>query len=86
MSSTNTSHIKQKKEPASTEKKEEFDKYFNDRLSNIIYKTNFNKLNENNKKTIRNHITEIAGKLFGLYYFNQDFIYESESKVINKFL
>lgn len=60
-------------------KKEEFAKYFNDRLSNIIYKTNFNKLNENNQKTIRNHITEIAGKLFGLYYFNQDFIYESES-------
>lgn len=59
--------------------KEDFDKNFNDELSNIIYKANFNLLDENNQKTIRNHITEIAGKLFGLYYFNQSFIYESES-------
>ena len=59
--------------------KEDFDKNFNDRLSNIIYKVNFDELDDNNQKTIRNHITEIAGKLFGLYYFNQTFIYESES-------
>lgn len=59
--------------------KEDFDKNFNDELSNIIYKANFDLLDENNQKTIRNHITEIAGKLFGLYYFNQSFIYESES-------
>jgi hypothetical protein len=59
--------------------KEDFDKNFNDELSNIIYKANFDLLDENNQKTIRNHITEIAGKLFGLYYFNQNFIYESES-------
>lgn len=59
--------------------KEDFDKNFNDELSNIIYKAKFDLLDENNQKTIRNHITEIAGKLFGLYYFNQNFIYESES-------
>ena len=59
--------------------KEDFDNNFNDKLSNIIYKSNFDELDENNQKTIRNHITEIAGKLFGLYSFNQDFIYESES-------
>lgn len=59
--------------------KEDFNKNFNDELSNIIYKANFDLLNKNNQKTIRNHITEIAGKLFGLYYFNQNFIYESES-------
>jgi hypothetical protein len=59
--------------------KEDFDKNFNDELSNIIYQANFELLDENNQKTIRNHITEIAGKLFGLYYFNQNFIYESDS-------
>lgn len=59
--------------------KEDFDKNFNDELSKIIYKEKFDLLDENNQKTIRNHITEIAGKLFGLYYFNQNFIYESES-------
>ena len=45
--------------------KEDFDKNFNDELSNIIYKANFDLLDENNQKTIRNHITEIAGKLLG---------------------
>jgi hypothetical protein len=59
--------------------KEDFDINFNDKLSNIIYNSNFEILNHNNQKTIRNHITEIAGKLFGLYYLNKDFIYESES-------
>jgi hypothetical protein len=59
--------------------KEYFDRDFNDKLSNIIYKEKFDLLDEKNKKTIRNHITEIAGKLFGLYYSNQNFIYESES-------
>lgn len=59
--------------------KEDFDKIFNDKLSNIIYKSTFNDLDQNNQKTIRNHITEIAGKLFGLYSFNESFIYETES-------
>lgn len=57
--------------------KDVFDREFNDRLSEIIYDSTFENLEENNQKTIRNHITEIAGKLFGLYYFDDHYIYES---------
>jgi hypothetical protein len=60
-------------------KKDVFDQEFNDRLSEIIYDIAFENLEENNQKTIRNHITEIAGKLFGLYYFDDQYIYESPS-------
>ena len=59
--------------------KEIFDQEFNDRLSQIIYNDDFENLGENNQKTIRNHITEVAGKLFGLYYFDEQYIYESPS-------
>ncbi len=59
--------------------KDVFDDNFNNRLSNIIYNRKFDELDENNQKTIRNHITEIAGKLFGLFYFKDGYIYESES-------
>jgi hypothetical protein len=59
--------------------KEDFDIRFNDELSKIIYQSTFDKLNDKKKKTIRNHITEIAGKLFGLYYLNSGFIYDTES-------
>lgn len=59
--------------------KDVFDQEFNDRLSEIIYNSTFENLEENNQKTIRNHITEIAGKLFGLYYFDDQYIYESPS-------
>ncbi len=59
--------------------KEVFDQEFNDRLSQIIYNNYFENLGENNQKTIRNHITEVAGKLFGLYYFDEQYIYESPS-------
>jgi hypothetical protein len=59
--------------------KDVFNNNFNDKLSNVIYANDFEALDENNQKTIRNHITEIAGKLFGLYYYKDDFIYESES-------
>lgn len=59
--------------------KEVFDQEFNDRLSQIIYNDDFENLGKNNQKTIRNHITEIAGKLFGLYYFDEKYIYESPS-------
>ena len=59
--------------------KAQFDDDFNARLSSIIYDDNFENLTTNNKKTIRNHITEIAGKLFGLYFIIEDTIYESES-------
>ena len=59
--------------------KEIFDQEFNDRLSQIIYNDDFENLGDNNQKTIRNHITEVAGKLFGLYYFDEHYIYESPS-------
>ena len=59
--------------------KETFDQEFNDRLSQIIYNDDFENLGDNNQKTIRNHITEVAGKLFGLYYFDEHYIYESPS-------
>ena len=59
--------------------KEILDQEFNDRLSQIIYNDDFENLGDNNQKTIRNHITEVAGKLFGLYYFDEHYIYESPS-------
>jgi hypothetical protein len=59
--------------------KEMFDQEFNDRLSQIIYNDDFDNLGENNQKTIRNHITEVSGKLFGLYYFDEHYFYESPS-------
>lgn len=59
--------------------KELFNKEFNERLSQIIFNDNFENLENSKKKTIRNHITEIAGKLFGLYYSDKSNIYESES-------
>jgi len=59
--------------------KDVFDQEFNGRLSEIIYDSSFESLEENNQKTIRNHITEIAGKLFGLYYFDDQYFYESPS-------
>lgn len=65
--------------------KDDFDYQFNDRLSSTIYSTSFDDLDDNNKKTIRNHITEIAGKLFGLYFNENDFVQESEAnrKLLN---
>ena len=59
--------------------KEIFDQEFNERLSKIIYSDDFENLAESNQKTIRNHITEVAGKLFGLYYSDENYIYESPS-------
>lgn len=59
--------------------KESFHDNFNNRLSNVIYKFDFDGLDDNNQKTIRNHITEIAGKLFGLFYLKDGYIYQSEN-------
>lgn len=59
--------------------KTNFDNSFNDYLSNIFYESDFIDLSNNHQKTIRNHITEIAGKLFGLFYMKEDTVYESES-------
>ena len=60
--------------------KEEFTDFFNDKLSNLLFKKDFFYFFQEHQKTIRNHITEIAGKLFGLYYFDVDnTFYESPS-------
>ena len=56
-----------------------FDKQFNDNLSNIIYSNLFDNISVNHQKTIRNPITEIAGKLFGLFYLKYGIVFESES-------
>lgn len=60
--------------------KEEFAELFNDKLSNLLFKKDFSQLDKEHQKTIRNHITEVAGKLFGLYYFDiENTVYESPS-------
>jgi len=59
--------------------KDIFKTSFNDYLSKIFYDLTFDELSENHQKTVRNHITEIAGKLFGLYYIKDDLVVESES-------
>lgn len=59
--------------------KDEFDKTFNQKLSLAIYNDDFYHLNEAHRKTIRNHITEIAGKLFSLYFEKDGVVYESKS-------
>jgi hypothetical protein len=63
----------------SPETKENFKNSFRDKLSTILFKNKFSELNDANQKTVDNHRTEIAGKLFGLYYNDDTFIYESES-------
>ncbi len=61
--------------------KKEFDNQFNDYLSKILYSESFTELGKNHQKTIRNHITEIAGKLFGMFYQKDGIVFESESCV-----
>lgn len=40
----------------------------------------FDNLPYSNQKTIKNHVTEIAGKLLGLYYIDvEDYVYETEA-------
>ncbi len=60
-------------------KKEVFDGEFNAELSALLFKSDFDSLSESNQKTVRNHITEIAGKLFGLFYEVDGFVEMSES-------
>lgn len=48
--------------------KEVFDYAFDNKISQLIYGKNYEYLTKNHKKTIKNHNTEIAGKLFGLYF------------------
>ncbi|MDK4624337.1 protein NO VEIN domain-containing protein [Kingella kingae] len=56
-----------------------FNQKFNDKLSQSFHQQNYNELDKNQQKTIRNHITEIAGKLFGLYFKKNGLVYESPS-------
>lgn len=62
-----------------------FNQQFNNKLSQSFYQKNYNELGKNQQKTIRNHITEIAGKLFGLYFKKNGLVYESpsNSKLVN---
>lgn len=61
--------------------KEEFDFRCNKQLAKFFFgNEDYDGLIDANKKTIRNHITEIMGKLLGLYYTTlEDIVYESES-------
>lgn len=61
--------------------KNDFDERCNKQLSKYIFgNDNYEDLPSANQKTIRNHITEIMGKLLGLYYTTLDnIVYESES-------
>lgn len=61
--------------------KEEFDRRCNKELAKFFFgNKNYEGLTDANKKTIRNHITEIMGKLLGLYYITlEEMVYESEA-------
>ena len=60
--------------------KSDFDNLFNEKLSQAMHKKSFEDLEDKHKKTIRNHITETAGALFGLYYYDiEGNYYESPS-------
>ena len=56
-----------------------FDHEFNNELSRLFYDSEYEELDHNNQKTIRNHITEIAGKLFGLFYEIDKYVEMSDS-------
>jgi hypothetical protein len=51
--------------------KESYNQQFNDSLSFHFFKKGYYQLSDDNKKTIRNHITEIAEKLFALSYIDE---------------
>ena len=53
--------------------KEDFSARSNQMMSKALFNTSdYDSLQDSNKKTIRNHITEIAGTLLGLYYIEYD--------------
>ena len=61
--------------------KDEFDTRCNKQLAKYFFgNEDYNGLTDANKKTIRNHITEIMGKLLGLYCTTlDDMVNETES-------
>jgi hypothetical protein len=67
------------------ETKERFKVLFNNKLSQLFYHKDYIELNKSNSKVIDNHRTETAGKLFGLFFTDGKFIYQSPSneKLLN---
>ena len=64
--------------------KDDFPRLFNEHFEVFLEKSDVSN-DVNKKKTLDNHRTEIAGKLFGMYYLSSDgYYYESERT--NKFL
>ncbi|MCF0186044.1 MAG: DUF3883 domain-containing protein [Bacteroidaceae bacterium] len=61
--------------------KDEFQSRCTKKLSKLLFDTSdFSSLPDNNQKTVRNHMTEIAGKLLGLYRTDtDDYVYETQS-------
>lgn len=59
---------------------DEFDARCNKYLAKVLYNNeSFDSLPEANRKTVRNHLTEVAGKLLALYYETADgLVLESE--------
>lgn len=61
--------------------KEEFQHRCFRNVSKLLFgNDDFDSLPDNNQKTVQNHVTEIAGKLLGLYRTDTDgYVYETES-------
>ena len=61
--------------------KDEFHQRCSKRLSKLLFDTSdFSSLPGKNQKTVKNHLTEVAGKLLGLYRIDlDDYVYETES-------
>lgn len=60
---------------------DEFNSYCNRELAKKLFQTaSYETLPDSNKKTIRNHLTEIAGKLLGLYWTSEEgIVYATEA-------
>lgn len=65
--------------------KEEFDEKFNNGLVSLLKLKAKESDSAALKKTLDNHRTEIAGKLFGMYYLSRDEVYYASERT-NKFL
>jgi hypothetical protein len=59
--------------------KESFKAKIQNKLAKLLFDEPFENLENNNQKTVDNHRTEIAGKLFGMYFEKDAIVYESES-------
>lgn len=65
--------------------KEEFESRFNASLTSILKLKAKESDSAALKKTLDNHRTEIAGKLFGMYYLSRDDVYYASERT-NKYL